>query len=62
MLNLYFLSLFAKMVVLLSKHGHFTMKDLENIIKANRNTLKKHLPNLVNGNYITQYEKKDKAT
>ncbi|MGL9689141.1 MAG: hypothetical protein ACR5K6_05395 [Wolbachia sp.] len=35
MLNLYLPPLSAKIVVLLSKHGRLTIKDLENITKAN---------------------------
>ncbi|WP_255586115.1 hypothetical protein [Wolbachia endosymbiont of Mansonella perstans] len=37
------------------------MKDLENITKANRSTLKKHVSNLVKDSYITQHGK-GKAT
>ncbi|MGL9731479.1 MAG: hypothetical protein ACR5KX_01420 [Wolbachia sp.] len=61
MLYLYLLLLSAKMVVLLSKHGLLTMKDLKNITKANRSTLKKHVSNFVKGNHITQHGK-GKAT
>lgn len=60
-LNLYLPPLSAKILVLLSKHGRLTIKDLENITKANRNTLKKHVSNLVKSNYITQHGK-GKAT
>ncbi|MDR2609617.1 MAG: Fic family protein [Rickettsiales bacterium] len=61
MLNLYLPPLSAKIVVLLSKHGRLTIKDLENITKANRSTLKKHVSNLVKGDHITQHGK-GKAT
>jgi predicted HTH transcriptional regulator len=61
MLNLYLPPLSAKIVVLFSKHGRLTIKDLENITKANRSTLKKHVSNLVKGNHITQHGK-GKAT
>lgn len=60
-LNLYLPPLSAKILVLLSKHGRLTIKDLENITKTNRNTLKKHVSNLVKSNYITQHGK-GKAT
>ncbi|MGL9725973.1 MAG: hypothetical protein ACR5KV_04840 [Wolbachia sp.] len=55
MLNLHLPPLSAEILVLLSKHGRLTTKDLENITKTNRNTLKKHVSNLVRSNYIAQY-------
>lgn len=61
MLNLRFPPLSAKVLILLSKHVRLTMKDLENITKANRSTLKKHVSNLVRCNHITQHGK-GKAT
>ncbi len=60
-LNLYLPPLSAKVLALLSKHGRLTIKDLENITKANCNTLKKHVSNLVKSNHITQHGK-GKAT
>ncbi len=56
-LNLYLPPLSAEILALLSKHGRLTIKDLENITKANCNTLKKHVSNLVKSNHITQHGK-----
>ncbi len=39
---------------LIEKHDRLTISDLENLTKANRNTLKKTISNLVKNNHITQ--------
>lgn len=61
MLNLYLPPLSAQILSLISKHGRLSIKDLENITKANRSTLKKHVFNLVKSNHIIQHGK-GKAT
>ncbi|WP_246168491.1 Fic family protein [Wolbachia endosymbiont of Ctenocephalides felis wCfeT] len=57
MLNLHLSPLSSQILSLLSKHGRLTISDLESITKANRNTLKKHVFNLVKSNHIAQYGK-----
>ena len=57
MLNLYLPPLSAQILSLLSKHERLSISGLESITNANRNTLKKHLFNLVKSNHITQHGK-----
>ncbi|NGX32000.1 MAG: hypothetical protein K1060chlam4_00038 [Candidatus Anoxychlamydiales bacterium] len=46
-------SLSLQIVKLIKEHGKLSLKDLEILTKANVNTLKKHLQNLVRKNYLS---------